>query len=177
VARVWLDGTRDSDEVRELVDALVGGSIPSVVLPRQRSPQKRIGLGRGLDDLIPSDEQSPLPAHLQPAAGDRFEIVRVSVSESKRGVTVEVEDATRSVHREPVGDDEDIDAAVVRGVLSISGGSPDVQVDAVDIETDDGPVLMVTVRSGEKRAVGAAFVEYGRPYALAVAALGALSDL
>jgi hypothetical protein len=66
---------------------------------------------------------------------------------------------------------------VVRGVLSISGGSPDVQVDAVDIETDDGPVLMVTVRSGEKRAVGAAFVEYGRPYALAVAALGALSDL
>jgi len=177
VARVWLDGTRDSDEVRELVDALVGRSIPSVVLPRRRTSSKRIGLGRGLGDLIPSDEQNSPPGYLQPAAGHKPAVVRVSVGESTRGVTVEIEDGTGTVHREPVGDDGDLDGAVIRCVVSVVSGSHGIQVDAVDMETADGPVVMVTVKSDDRRAVGASFVEYGRPYALALAAFAALSDL
>ena len=177
VARVWLDGTRDSDEVRELVDALVGRSIPSVVLPRRRTSSKRIGLGRGLGDLIPSEEQSSPPVHLYPDFGQRPAVVRVSVGESTRGVTVEIEDGTGSVHREPVGDDGDLDGAVIRGVVSVVNGSQGVRIDVVDMETVDGPVVMVTAKSDDRRAVGASFIEYGRPYALALAAFAALSDL
>jgi hypothetical protein len=177
VARVWLDGTRDSDEVRKLVDALVGRSIPSVVLPRRRISSKRIGLGRGLGDLIPSDEQNSPPVHLQPTAGQKPAVVRVSVGESTRGVTVEIEDGTGTVHREPVGDDGDLDGAVIRGVVSVVSGSHGVHVNAIDMETDDGLVVMVTAKSDDKRAVGASFIEYGRPYALALAAFAALSDL
>lgn len=177
VARVWLDGTRDSDEVRELVDALVGRSIPSVVLPRRRTQSKRIGLGRGLGDLIPSDEQNPPPVHLQPATDQKPAVVRVSVGESTRGVTVEIEDGTGTVHREPVGDDGDLDGAIIKGVVSVVSGSHGVHVDVIDMDTADGPVVMVTAKSDDKRAIGASFVEYGRPYALALAAFAALSDL
>ena len=177
VARVWLDGTRDGDEVRELVDALLGRSIPSVVLPRQKTQRRRIGLGRGLGDLIPNDEQNPLPTQLQPTAGQRPAIVRVAVIESIAGVTIEIEDGTGYVFCESVGDEGTIDRAVMNGVASIVDGSQDARIEVTDVETVDGTVLMVTAIRDGQRSVGAAFVEYGRPYALARAGLIALSDL
>ncbi len=177
VARVWLDGTRDGDEVRELVDALLGRSIPSVVLPKQKIQRRRIGLGRGLGDLIPNDEENPLPTQLQPTAGQRPTIVRVAVIESTAGVTVEIEDGTGDVYCEPVGDEDTIDRAVMSGVMRIVDGCQGVRIEITDVETVDGTVLMATAIRDDQRSVGAAFVEYGRPYAVARAGLAALSDL
>jgi hypothetical protein len=177
VARVWLDGTRDGDEVRELVDALLGRSIPSVVLPKQATQRRRIGLGRGLGDLIANDEQNHVPTQLQPAARQRPTIVRVAVIESTRGVTVEIQDGAGGAQVEPVGDEGNIDAAVMNGVLAMVDGSQDVRVDITDVETEEGTVVMATAVRGDRRSVGAAFIEYGRPYALARAALAALCDL
>lgn len=177
VARVWLDGTRASDEVRELVDGLVGRSIPSVVLPRQTTQRRRTGLGRGLGDLIPDDVQNPVPTHLQPAAGQRPTIARVAVIESSGGVVVEIEDGTGGIYSESVGDGENIDDAVMNAVAMIVDGSQDFRMDVTDIETEDGTVVMVTVVGDDQRFVGAAFVGYGRPYSLACAGLTALLHL
>lgn len=176
VARVWLDGTRDSDEVREYVDALLGKSTPSVVLPRQKSQRRRVGLGRGLGDLISGDVQIAVPTQFQQAAGVHRAIARVAVIESTRGVSVEIEDSAGRVHCEPVGDEGGIDGAVIEGVLALVGGSKDASVEVTDVETDDGSVLLVTVTREDVRSVGAAFIEYGRPYAVARAGLSALTD-
>jgi len=177
LARVWLDGTRDGDEVKERVEALLGRSVPSVVLPRQATRRKRTGLGRGLGDLIPNDEQDPGPAELQPSAGQPPSIVRVAVIEAANGVTVEIEDGAGGVHSEPVDDEGDIDGAVMSGVLSMVDGSEDLRIDITDVETVDGFVLLVTAFRNGERSIGAAFVEYGRPYAVARAGLAALCDL
>ncbi len=176
VARVWLDGTRDGDEVRELVDALLGRSISSVVLPKQATQRRRIGLGRGLGDLIPNDEQNPVPMQLRPSAGQRPSITRVAVIESARGVVVEIEDGAGGVHGEAVDDGGNTDEAVLNGVRALVDSSADVRVDVTEVETGDGTVLLVTAIRGDRRSVGAAFIEHGRPYALARAGLDALSD-
>ena len=177
LVRVWLDGTLGGDEVRDLVDELVASSMPSVVLPQQKVPRKRIGLGRGLDDLLPSDESDPVPIHLQPSAGLWQSIVGVAVVESADGVTVEIESDDRGVHCETVADDTDIDNAVLRGVAAIVGADGDVQTAITDLEGGDGLILVVTAVGGSGRSAGAAFVEDGRPYAIARACLAALRGL
>ncbi|MCL1601445.1 MAG: hypothetical protein M3112_07920 [Actinomycetia bacterium] len=176
-ARVWLDGTLSGDDVRHLVDELVANSMPSVVLPRQKAPRKRTGLGRGLVELLPSAEAESVPTHLQGPASNRQLIVGVAVIESVSGVTVEIESDERGVHSEPVADDGDIDKAVLRGVAAIVGASDDVRLDVTDVTSVGGSVLLVSAFRNEARSVGAAFVEYGRPYAIARAGIAALRDL
>jgi hypothetical protein len=176
-ARVWLDGTLSGDDVRNLVDELVANSMPSVVLPRQKAPGKRTGLGRGLVELLPSAEAESVPTHLQQSADNRQSIVGVAVIESASGVTVEIESDERGVHSETVVDDGDIDRAVLRGVAAIVGAGGDVRLDIADVTSVGGSVLLVSAFRGEARSVGAAFVEYGRPYAIACAGVAALRDL
>ena len=176
-ARVWLDGTIPGDDVRNLVDELVAHSMTSVVLPRQKTPAKRTGLGRGLVELLPSAEAETVPTHLQLSAGHRQSIVGVAVIESGSGVTVEIESDERGVLREAVADDGDIDRAVLRGVAAIVGASDDVRLDVSDVTMVGGSVLVVSAFRGEARSVGAAFVEYGRPYAIARAGIAALREL
>lgn len=176
-ARVWLDGTLSGDDVRTLVDELVANSMPSVVLPRQKTPGRRTGLGRGLVELLPSAEAESVPTHLQQSAGNRQSIVGVAVVESVSGVIVEIESDERGVHSEPVADDGDIDQAVLRGVAAIVGASDDVRLDITDVTSVGGSVLLVSAFRGEERAVGAAFVEYARPYAIARAGIAALREL
>lgn len=177
VARIWLDGTRDDDEVRELVDAVLGQSISSVVFPSQTTQRRRIGLGRGLGDLISNDEHNAVPVQLQPTAGQRPSITRVAIIESARGVVVEIEDGAGDVHSEPVGDEGTIDEAVLTGVLALVDGADDSRLDVTDVETGDGIVLLVTAIHDDRRSVGAAFIEFGRPYALARAGIDALCGL
>lgn len=176
-ARVWLDGTLSGDDVRNLVDELVANSMPSVVLPRQKAPAKRTGLGRGLVELLPSAEAESVPAHLQQPVGHRQSIVGVAVVESASGVTVEIESDERGVHSEPVSDGGDIDSAVLRGVAAIVGAGDDVRLDITDVTSLGGSVLLVSAFRGEARSVGAAFVEHGRSYAIARAGAAALREL
>ena len=177
VARVWLDGSLSGEDVRGLVDGLVANTMPSVVLPQEKRPRRRIGLGRGLVDLLPTEEDARVPTHLQPSAGNGQSIVGVAVIESNVGVTVEIESDERGVHSELVADDGDIEAAVVRGVIAIVGIGVDVRLDTTYVESSDGSVALVSVFHRGKRAVGAAFVEYGKPYAVARASFDALRDL
>ncbi len=177
VARVWLDGSLSGEDVRGLVDGLVANTMPSVVLPQEKRPRRRIGLGRGLVDLLPTEEDARVPTHLHPSAGNGQSIVGVAVIESDVGVTVEIESDERGVHSELVADDGDIEAAVVRGVIAIVGIGVDVRLDTTYVESTDGSVVLVSVFHRGKRAVGAAFVEYGKPYAVARASFDALRDL
>jgi hypothetical protein len=174
VARVWLDGTLPGDDVRDLVDGLVASSMPSVVLPKQKAPRRRIGLGRGLVDLLPSQDTDLVPAQLQPSTSLGHSIVGIAVVESSEGVTVEIESDVGGVHRELVADEGDIDRAVMNGIAAIAGVGDDVQLEIAEVASGDGLVLVVSAFHGDERAVGAAFVEYGRPYALARAGLSAL---
>ena len=176
VARVWLDGTKDGDEVRSLVDALLGRAIPSVVLPGQKPKRRRVGLGRGLRDLIPNDESIAVPAHLRPASRQRPTINHVALIESASGVSVAIEDGEGAVHSVQVDGDMDVDRAVMESVLTLVGGSDDARLEARDVETGDGLLLVVTAVRGGKRSAGVAFVEQARPYAVARAALVALRD-
>ena len=164
-------------EARELVDGLSRKSIPSVAVPEQTTQRRRIGLGRGLGDLIPNGEQSSVPTQLQPAAGQSPMIVRVAVIESAGGVTVEIEDGAGGIHSELVSGEGSVDDAVMNGVALIVDGSHGAQIDVTEVETAEGTVVMVTAARDDQRSVGAAFVEYGRPYAIARAGLSALLHL
>ena len=177
VARVWLDGSLSGEDVRGLVDGLVANTMPSVVLPQQKRPRRRIGLGRGLVDLLPTEEGDRIPTQLQPSTGTRHSIAGVAVIESDSGVIVEIESDERGVHSELVADDGDVEAAVIRAVIAIVGIGVDVRLDTTYVESSDGSVVLVSVFHRGKRAVGAAFVEYGRPYAVARASCSALRDL
>jgi hypothetical protein len=99
------------------------------------------------------------------------------VVESADGVTVEIESDDRGVHCESVTDDGDIDNAVLRGVAAIVGVGGDVRTDITDLDGRDGLILVVTAVGKGGRSAGAAFVEYGRPYAIARACLAALRGL
>ena len=49
-------------------------------------------------------------------------------------------------------------------------------IDLADVETPAGSVVVATTTGDEERSVGSAFVEYGRPWAVASAVLAALRD-
>ena len=62
VARIWLDGSEDPEEVRDKVTALLGSHVPTKVVPDR--PLKRSGLGRGLGDLLADPESDAVPPHI-----------------------------------------------------------------------------------------------------------------
>lgn len=174
--RQWPEHSTNDAEAQDPVDALLDAPGQSPEEPR-RQTRRRSGLGRGLGDLIPNDDRIPVPTHLQSDAGQRLTIVRVAVVESMTGVSVEIEDGAGMVHSEPVDHEEGIDAAVINGVVAILAVPSDARIDVTDVETRDGSVLLVTASLQGERTVGAALVEYGRPFALARAGLAALLDL
>ena len=171
IARVWLDGTRDADEVRERINALLGATVPNVDAQplEERPPKRRTGLGRGLPDLIDGDDT--MPNHLQgvsAAANPHTGLHRVGIIESSAGVAVEVEDGVGIVRTVPVGPDGSIDAAVVEAVCSLIGVSDTRSVHISDLTTDEGELVVATARSeADERIAGAAFVDFGRPWAVA----------
>jgi hypothetical protein len=101
----------------------------------------------------------------------------VAVIESASGVTVEIESDERGAHSEVVANDGDIDRAVLRGVAAIVGAGGDVRLDITDVTSVGGSVVLVSAFRGEARSVGAAFVDYTRPYAIARAGVAALREL
>ena len=178
LARVWLDGTRTADEVRERVQALLGSFVPTTDPPPRKA--RRSGLGRGLGDVIEADVGSPEPTHLLPSESKptgRARIARVGVVETASGVHVEVEDADGNRHRGAVGVDGSIDAALVDAMAPLLDISADARVSIDDVVTDEGAVVLATIVShdGERR-IGAAYVEFGRPWALARAVAQASGD-
>ena len=178
LARVWLDGTRTADEVRERVQALLGSYVPTIDAPPRKA--RRSGLGRGLGDVIEADVGSPEPTHLVPSEPKPVEparIARVGVVETADGVHVEVEDTDGNRQTGAVGVDGSIDAALVDAMAPLLEIPADALVSIDDVVTDEGDVVLATIVShDDERHIGAAYVEFGRPWALARAVAQAASD-
>lgn len=177
IARVWLDGTKAGTEVRELVDVLLGRAVPPQPEEADQTSRRRSGLGRGLDDLLPSDGPHPVPMQFQPDAGQRSVIARVAVIETGRGVSVEVEDSKGRCATVPVGSDGSIDSAVVCAIREVLGLAEATDLHVEDLEATDGPLVVATAVQDNRRTAGAAFIEFGRPSAVARAVFQALTDL
>ncbi|MDA2979357.1 MAG: hypothetical protein O3B42_06315 [Actinomycetota bacterium] len=174
VARVWLDGTRDGDEVRLRVQALLGGRLPV-----QEPAQRRSGLGKGLDILIPDgDGDHRVPVQLKAQGESRAVLVaRVAVVESALAVTVEIEDGAGNIHTADVGPSGSIDDAVLEAAAALSGAPEHVAFGIAEVEIGDARVLVVSASIDGRRSAGASTVEFGRPFAVARAARQALESL
>jgi len=177
IARVWLDGTREADEVRERINALLGSAVPNVESkPQSEDPvlKRRKGLGRGLPDLLDDDEKSPAHLHAGTVADRDMALQRVGIIESLDGVAVEVENDSGTVRTVPVGPDGSIDAAVIEAVCSLIGITDTRSVEISDLTSNEGELVITTARSeDDERIAGAAFVDFGRPWALAKAIMQA----
>ncbi|MCZ7532864.1 MAG: hypothetical protein M5U23_05595 [Acidimicrobiia bacterium] len=177
LARVWLDGTRDGEEVREQVDALLGGHVP-VIDSTDTVPMRRGGLGKGLDSLLPDSHQDRVPAQLKSKTESRaLSVQRVAVVESVDTVTVEIEDGAGNIHTADVGPSRSIDEAVLRAAADLSGASDEVVFGVSEVEIDDVRIVVVSAKTEDRRAAGACPVEFGRPFAVARAARQALESL
>lgn len=173
VARIWLDGSRGHDEVRERVEALLGREIPPVGTP----PVRRSGLGKGLDTLMPDRATEPVPTHLKPSSESRASsIARVAVVESDASVTVEIEDGAQRVFTAEVGDGGSIDAAVLEAVIAMTGAPDDAVLETTDVDLGGIQVLVVTASIDGVVSAGVSPVDFGRPFALARAARQALDS-
>lgn len=171
VARVWLDGSRGHDEVRDKVEALLGREIP----PVGASPVRRSGLGKGLDTLMPDRDTEPVPTHLKPSSEARARsIARVAVVESDSSVTIEIEDGAQNVFTSRVGDGGSIDAAVLEAIRAMTGTPADAVLESANVDIGGIPVLVVTASVNGVITAGASPVDFGRPFALAKAARQAL---
>ncbi len=167
----------DLDAVSEVTSIEVVPLSNTLPTDRESPRRQRIGLGRGLGDLLPSDETDLVPSHLKSAAPREQEIARVALVESASGVNVEIEDDAGVVCLTRVADGGSTDDAVIRGAVELVGAAGEPDIDVSDVATAGGPVVVVTaIREGE-RGVGATFVEFGRHFALARATLAALRNL
>lgn len=182
IARVFLDGTRPSDEVRERVQALLGSAVPQrpdPITDPEPSRRRRSGLGRGLGEVIEAHDAEGRPAHLvgssdpAPIVVPRADLTRVAVVEAVDGVHVEVEDSlgnrtTAAVHGS-------IDAAIVEAVSDLLALDDTWDVALGESVTEHGEVVIATGRRSDgSRVAGAACIEFGRPWAVARALVDAL---
>ncbi len=176
VARVYLDGSRDEREVRERVDALLGSSVPKTTVP---APRKRGGLGRGLDDLLNEEPPDVAPAHIngtQPRPVVH-KLSKVGVVETADGVVVELAGEDGFVEQVPVGTDGSIDAAVIVGMRRILGIPESTYITVRNVDSGQGTMVVAAVTTDTGvRLAGAAFVEFGRPWAAANAVLNAVTQ-
>lgn len=177
IARVWLDGTREADEVRERINALLGADVPRADDQQQTTDgalKRRKGLGKGLPDLLLDEDKAPAHLHGGAEASRGDELQRVGIIESLDGVAVEVENGSGTVRTVPVGPDGSIDAAVIEAVCSMIGITDARSVEISDLTTAEGELVIATARDGDdERIAGAAFVDFGRPWAVAKAILQA----
>jgi hypothetical protein len=182
VARIWLDGSRDGAEVRERVDSLLGSALPTHFETDDAQPKRRSGLGRGLSELLPADELEPAPSHINGGrdirVGRPMVIRRVAIVESLGGVDVEIEDADGATATSRVGTDGSIDTAVIAAVRSLASIPDSVELKPMDLPSVDGEVVVVSAHESDgRRSAGAAFVDFGRPWALARAVFQALDGI
>jgi len=177
VARAWRNERQIGPDVSELVDALLGTNVPGHAEAAEEVPRRRTGLGRGLVDLMPEDDAHPVPMQLQPDVASRRTISTVSVVESASGVSLTVGDNRDREATVFVGDDGSIDSAVISAVVQLFGndGAIDVSVDELNLVS--GAVLVASASNGSVRSAGAAFVEFGRPSAVARAVFEAIAGM
>lgn len=167
VVRVWLDGTRQADEVAEDVTALLGASGPGEGADGDRPSRtgRRGGLGRGLDALLAAPER-------RSSVGGVLETL--SVLEDADGVRVRaITSDGRSSETEIRDGDEH---GAVAGVVAAVAGFAAPRSLAVDLHrVGDVPVVTVVLELDDgDRVAGAALTHDGSPYDVGCAVWAAL---
>jgi len=190
IVRLWLDGSRPGEVVQHDVDGVIAGEgyrrkDDPVEPVADVAEGKRMGLGRGLETLIPVAERSAPPAHFQEVAVMEattlgVQLAKVAIEESAAGVLVRVEDSAGGSWAAEVGDGEsalqDSVISAVAGLFGIAGGARLVAIDE-QLVGDTQVVSVLLERSSGRRYAGAAVVEGGRPYTIGRAAYSAFRDM
>lgn len=195
IVRLWLDGSRPGEVVQHDVDDVIAGEgfrrkeepvdPDAVGEPADGAEGKRMGLGRGLETLIPVAERSAPPAHFQEVAVMEattagVQLAKVAIEESAAGVLVRVEDSAGGSWAAEVGEGDsalqDSVISAVAGLFGITGGARLVAIDE-RLVGDTQVVSVLLERSSGRRYAGAAVVEGGRPYTIGRAAYSAFRDM
>lgn len=180
VARIFLDGSRDSNEVRTRVNALLGASLPSVTPGDiEAVPKRRSGLGRGLGEILADDAKDHEPPHINGTlpAGPVVRLSHVGVVESSEGVSVEIADDKGNRRTVAVGETGSIDDAVVEAVRVLLGLAPATTITLTDTATPEGNLVVATSTDVDgRRLSGASFIDFGRPWAAARAVVQAFTS-
>jgi hypothetical protein len=189
VVRVWLDGTRDPDQVARDVDHMLRDAgfapresafaVPEPMpteTPTTRRPNgeraRRSGLGRGLGALIQPAEQAPRPS----AVGL---VGSIAVVQSSSGTAVRVSSVDGRSADAPVDPGmTDFLAAATAAVGGLLGIESDLLLVASEERTFGGArVVSVVVDAGGNSYAGSAVIESGELYAYAQALWAALRHL
>lgn len=189
IVRLWLDGSRPGEDVQRDVDDVIAGEgyrrkeepIEAVAATTEG---KRMGLGRGLETLIPVAEREAVPNHLQEVAvmnaTTAVQLVKVAIEESAEGVLVRVEDSTGASWASDVGEGEtalqDSVVSAIAGLFGLAGGVRLIAIDERHV-ADTQVVSVVLERGSGRRHAGASVVEGGRPYTIGRAAYAAFRDM
>jgi len=177
--RVWLDGSRDADEVAAEIRKVLAGVTRTeerTVVPERATSARRGGLGRGLDSLIPPPIEKGTAAHLRPLrdADDPIQLDVVAVVERADGVVVRAED-TAGRSAEVSAGERDVDRAVSAAVAAVVGLDAPRGL-AVESHVVDGErvVTVIVDLSDGSRRVGSAIARAGRPFTVGSAVWAAL---
>ena len=194
--RIWTDDSRDPDELQEEVKALVararsGGLDTSRTVIREQEPSapprpmaalpgpnKRSGLGKGLESLLPDAVEEPAPAHLVSIDLSRPPALEmIAIEESSSGVTVRAVDTARNVaEAKVIGGTTSINPVIVSAVAELLGELPTPRLVSVELrDTEVAAVLVVTLELSDTTVTaGAAVVQGGMPFTLGKAAWAAI---
>lgn len=169
--RVWLDGSVAAEEVGEELKRAVA-AVQSAATTATSAPERKVGLGRGLSDILAADGQTNPPSQLLPDGATDEELVPalalVAVEETAGGISVRAGDSNGGVAFSPVEDPRSLNQAVVSAVARLRQERPAPRLAGVEIRDVSGdPVLtVVLVFADGRRAVGAALVTGGMPFTL-----------
>jgi hypothetical protein len=199
LVRVWLDGSRDADEVAADVRLILGqhgyatresilrdadGSAEEDDGASRPPNQRRSGLGRGLDSLIPASAEEEPPAHLQVAPPlqvspepPRLELV--ATEETADGVAVRAADSHGRAAISPMSRDDELHPAITAAVGGLFGEpNPPRLIGFETHEVGEVSVLTCVIETAKGDiATGSAVAAAGLPFTLGKAVWAALESL
>ena len=205
IASIEVDLREDgSPRVRIQLDGSIAGSVVGAEIRRTLSlrrsreptsmPDRRVGLGRDLADILAANATAQPPAHLrEPAAAEAPteavearptaveappSLALIAVEEAAGGISVRAADSAGGVAFSPVEDPRSLNQAVVSSVARLRQEKPLPRLGGVEVRDVDGaPVLTVvlSLANGE-RLVGSSLVSGGMPFTLGRAVWEALAS-
>ena len=179
--RVRLDGSVPSGAVSQRVREVLGTAASDGDDP-PTGTERKVGLGRGLSDILAAGSVGASPNLFEPAlpkADSRPGLALVAVEETVGGISVRAADSTGGIAFSPVEDTRSLNQAVVSAVGRLREERPLPRLSGVEIRDVDGAaVLTVVLTLGDgRKSVGAALVEGGMPFTLGKAVWEALASL
>ncbi len=195
LVRIWLDGSRDADEVAADVRLVLGeygyATRESILrdpevdepAPLPVSP-RRSGLGRGLDSLIPASTDDAAPAHLKaatplrvPPAPPRLDLV--ATEEKANGIAVRAVDSHGRAVIAPINGDDELHRAVTAAVGGLFGEPDPPRLIGFETHEVGGVAVLTCVIETANGDVGtgSAVVAAGLPFTLGNAVWSALEAL